>query len=814
MNVLILTYWSFKEPLTQAAVMPYLKMIQKAQNSEGKIWLLSLEKPHLRLTSNEKAIWQEAIDQLGIELILRPYHPFGFRALISWASTLWQLVKICKYEKIKVVHAFGSPAGSAAQVLHRFLKIPYVIDSYEPHAESMVENGSWKKNGLAFRILDHFENKIARQATAVVATTASMKEYAAATYGAIPGNFLVKPACVDLNKFNPANHSQDLKTEFGLTDKVVCIYAGKIGGIYLTQEIFDFFKCCTEVWGTNFHVILLSDCKEEEVKNYAQNSGLSLDTITLRYVPHEEVPGYMSIADFALNPVAPVPSKRHCTSIKDGEYWAMGLPVVIPNHISDDSELIMQEQIGAVLDTLDDQAYRRAALKIQELLKGDPDKLAAKIRNVAQNYRSYDLAQSVYSALYAPGGIMTLKPKHFLALIYNSFNDPLYANLMHRYLQRQLALNRNYQLDLITFEQKRYALTAAEANHRKVQLTGERIFWHPLTYHSGRFMLVKKAIDFVSASTKVLRISIRRKPTMFLAFANTSAALSILLSKLTNSKLLIYSYEPHSDFLADFGIWKRSGWRYRVLNYLENKAGREAEYVLTGTKHMVSKLEGKVKGKVFRAPSGVDEHLFAFSAPDRRQLRNIWKAEADTLVLLYVGKFGGIYYREEIARFCKGILDQNSNVFCVFVTPSPQVEVELLLDMAGIPKDKRIITEGKSPEEINKFISASDIGLSAIPPLENQKYRSPVKVGEYLLGGLPYITCRGVSEDDEVAESHKVGLVVEALNSLEAHRIYPSLIELLSEDKEVLRSRCRTTGINYRSRRQVDLLLDEILAES
>ena len=37
--------------------------------------------------------------------------------------------------------------------------IPLVLDSYEPHAEAMVETNAWKKRGIAFRTLFYLEKK-------------------------------------------------------------------------------------------------------------------------------------------------------------------------------------------------------------------------------------------------------------------------------------------------------------------------------------------------------------------------------------------------------------------------------------------------------------------------------------------------------------------------------------------------------------------------------------------------------------------------------------------------------------------------------
>ena len=122
--------------------------------------------------------------------------------------------------------------------------------------------------------------------------------------------------------------------------------------------------------------------------------------IVTRFVPHQEVPRYLGLADFALTPVKPVPTKRYCTPIKDGEYWAMGLPVVIPANISDDSDIIEREGIGAVLKRLDAESYR-AALDIMESLLAMPkDQLRKKIRDVAIRYRSYAIAEEVYRLVY------------------------------------------------------------------------------------------------------------------------------------------------------------------------------------------------------------------------------------------------------------------------------------------------------------------------------------------------------------------------------------------------------------------------------
>lgn len=823
MNILVVTYWSYKEPLIQAATLPYLRMIRELQGGEGSIHLLTLEKEGLRMEDEEAREVSEALEREGILLLRRRYHKFGLRAMLAWTSNLLSLVRYTRRNKIDALHAFGSPAATSAQVISRITGLPYVIDSYEPHAESMVENGSWSRNSLAYRVLRSFERMQAGSAKAVLATTEGMRAYAAKTYGQIPGVFVVRPACVDALIFNPDRAFQLTRADLGIADDaVVCVYAGKLGGIYLKEEIFDFFRACRTHWGERFEVLMLSDLSPDELKTLIENAGLDASCVTLRFVAHEEVPAYLNLADFAINPVKPVPSKRYCTSIKDGEYWSMGLPVVIPKGISDDSELIREEGIGVVLDDLNDEAYQKAVIELEALLHASAregesssqkrEALKAQIRDLAVQHRGMAIARRAYARLYGVSGALMLPEKHFLVLIYNSFKDPLFQNLVFAYMREQSRRHANYHFELITFEQRKYALSKQERKATKALLSGERIAWHPLTYHSGWLMFVKKAFDISSAFVLSARIRLRKRIDLVIAFANTSAAISLLIAKFLRTKMMVYSFEPHSEFLAEFGTWNRHGWRYRVLNGLEERVAREADYILTGTSHMRERLLPAASGQVYRAPSSVDETLFRFCPEARKRHREGWQVD-DRKVLVYAGKFGGIYYDREIAAFCKALAEGDPGWYFLILTPSPADAVQQLFEEAGMHPHQYRIDEAIGAEAMRDLLSAADMGLTAIPPYPNQKYRSPVKVGEYLLCGLPYITCRGVSEDDAWAEREHVGIVVPHIAADVAVQVQNEAEAFFAESPEALRERCRKAGIAYRGRAQVDALFEQILDE-
>ena len=136
------------------------------------------------------------------------------------------------------------------------------------------------------------------------------------------------------------------------------------------------------------------------IKEKCTNAGVPYEIVRILFVPHYEVPRLMQAGDFGICPVKPVPTKRYCTPVKDGEYWAMGLPVIITNNISDDSDIIREHSAGAVLENLNQQGYADAVAKMNCILRQDKKELQKKIRTLAERYRNYEIAEEIYRNFY------------------------------------------------------------------------------------------------------------------------------------------------------------------------------------------------------------------------------------------------------------------------------------------------------------------------------------------------------------------------------------------------------------------------------
>lgn len=397
-SIIVLTYWAWSDALIQAYTLPYVRIMLRVLPPGSRIHVVTLEK-------GVKPEDGSTLDKGIVHHSFR-YVPFGVSGALMNGWVLFRLWWLILCERIDTIHAWCTPAGALGYVLSVLTGRPLVIDSYEPHAEAMVENGTWTRNGAAFHILFRLERLQSHRAVHLIAAATGMSTYAKDRYGLDDRTMFVKPACVDLDRFSYRNVKRpEMLDKLGLTDKLVAVYAGKFGGIYQDREVFELLRVARDHWGERFHVLLLTGTTEEELRPFMEKVGLDRSTFTIRSVPHKEMPDHLGCGDFALTPVKPVPTKRFCTPIKDGEYWALGLPVIITDGISDDSEIIRTQGIGCVIRKSDEEEYRRVMRQMDELLKSHTRKeLYERIRPVAERYRSFGAAEKVYRAIYGSQG--------------------------------------------------------------------------------------------------------------------------------------------------------------------------------------------------------------------------------------------------------------------------------------------------------------------------------------------------------------------------------------------------------------------------
>lgn len=409
---------------------------------------------------------------------------------------------------------------------------------------------------------------------------------------------------------------------------------------------------------------------------------------------------------------------------------------------------------------------------------------------------------------------MSQSKPSFIVYSFQGIQDPLFRGLILQYLKKINTPEVRYHFHVITYEQDQYMTSEAERAAFREACQPYGISWYPVRYHTtSRFVLFYRLWDFIQSIRQAIRIKARYRVKAILGYLVIAGAFSFIISRLLGLRLAIYCFEPHSEYMVDFGAWTRKAISYRLLNGFERLEATYAEYLAVPTSHTLELVRNwKPRAKeIFQVPISVDTDKFRFSASYRQEIRERFGMQ-ERQVVLYLGKFDGLYYPvAEVAQFSYQLYRHDPSMFFFTITPDDTASVATAYREAGLPESAFFVHDKVPYDEVEQYISAADIGLVAIPPLPSQKYRTPVKVGNYLACGLPYIITKGIADDDVLAREENVGAVFESLAPEDFKTGWKQVAALLSEDKEKLRERCRRIGVRERGLQRTEAVLRQIL---
>ena len=405
-----------------------------------------------------------------------------------------------------------------------------------------------------------------------------------------------------------------------------------------------------------------------------------------------------------------------------------------------------------------------------------------------------------------------MKEKHIIIYTFQSLEDPLVKGLILEYLKGLKTNENKFWFHLITHEQKEFVLPTSEVTIKENELLNLNIRWHPIKYRSGNFLLFKKMFNFLQTFFITLSIKRNYKPDAILGFLSISGGYSYILSKLLHLKLIVYCFEPHSKYMVDFNIWSKSSLKYKLLNRFEHLQLKHAAYTVVPNNFTKTLAEEVNKNNhIFVCPISIDTDLMIFDEAGREKIRNKINANGKT-VIIYTGKFGGIYYSsDEIISFFNNLYKHNSDLFLYIITPNG-TEVKQSIAKYKLGAGTYNISLMVNYNELNQHISASDIGLIAVPSLPSQKYRTPVKTAIYLSCGIPYIVNKNIGDDDVIALRENIGLVIEDLNE-DPSILSVRITKFLSDGGPDLKTRCRDYAIKHRGTNTATAILQKIFSE-
>jgi glycosyltransferase involved in cell wall biosynthesis len=386
-NILYFSNWSATEGITRSTVFPILLKLSEHPVVE-----------HVFLTTLERGAQLPAGFMPNVEhYALRGSGTSGLAKMMDLFRISSRLARLAKEKKADVIWCRGATAGGYGVIAHRLSRIPLVVDSFEPHAQYMIESGTWGKASLRYVVQRTLEKSMRKRALALLPVSEAYR-HLLLSERVQPSGLFVFPCVVDAEKF--AFNEKDRRTirrKLGIAaNDIVGIYTGKFGGLYYREEAFRIFRSAFHYWKSRFHLIILTGEDYHTVLAWARKAGIPLGYLTVAHADHDDVAKYLSAADFAFSTIKSIPALQHCSPIKYGEYWASGLPVVTTLLEGDDARIIREEAGGYLLDVnaaSGDGAEEVFAKVDAEIRKGRSDHYVS----LARKYRNFGLIDEAIS---------------------------------------------------------------------------------------------------------------------------------------------------------------------------------------------------------------------------------------------------------------------------------------------------------------------------------------------------------------------------------------------------------------------------------
>jgi len=360
-RTLYLCYFGLREPLVQTQVLPYLRELAAAGI---KVYLLTFEP---RITEawcrdeTTKVRAQLAMD--GIDWFSLPYHKSP-----SVAATMYDIVagvrfavQLARREGINVLHARAHVPMAMALWAQRFSRFKVIFDIRGLMAEEYADAGVWTERSLQFRLVKSVERAGIRRADQIVVLTERLCQWLILQKLKSAEQIEVIPCCVDFSRFEEGNAGVTEPNASHLSGgRFEVVYAGSLVGLYLVEEMGRFFKAIKAQRPDAF-LRVLSISPPEQGANYLKRAGLDEDDFEIRAVPPLDVPAYLRRARLGVSFRKSTFAQIAASPTKIPEYLAAGLPVVCNAGIGDIDELVEREQVGVILRSFDDDAYKMAA---------------------------------------------------------------------------------------------------------------------------------------------------------------------------------------------------------------------------------------------------------------------------------------------------------------------------------------------------------------------------------------------------------------------------------------------------------------------
>jgi len=391
-KVLYMSYWGALEPLGQSLILP---AVVKLSQMGAEITLVTFDKPNDLAKKDEVKRVRLMLEEAGIEWFALKYNAGSAKTPFDIARGIACGIGRRLDKKFDIVHGRTYVGGLIGLALAPMIGAKFVYHNEGFYPDEQVDGGVWVYHSRSHRLAKRLETLMYARADGIIALSnrakAEIENLPAVEGRQTPVIFV--PSCVDLERFKFAK-SEPVERD---GEKLKFVYIGSVGARYTLDNIGRLVSAINRE-ENRVQLQIYSKADPQLIKKMLMDGGVSESAYQLSAVPHAEMPAHLARHDVGLFSLTQGISEHGCSPTKIGEYWAVGLPVITTPNVSDTDEIIRRENVGVILESQTDDAYRDAFRRIQELSK-DPE-LAARCRRAAEEHYSLLPACARQMSLY------------------------------------------------------------------------------------------------------------------------------------------------------------------------------------------------------------------------------------------------------------------------------------------------------------------------------------------------------------------------------------------------------------------------------
>lgn len=377
-----------------------------------------------------------------------------------------------------------------------------------------------------------------------------------------------------------------------------------------------------------------------------------------------------------------------------------------------------------------------------------------------------------------------------LYITYDGLLDPLGQSQVSAYIKNLSKIGAGYVV--LSFEKKLRLSDRDNVLEVEKELESHGIIWRRLRYHKIP-SVPATCFDIVVGLIHSLYLIRRYGIKMVHARGFVASLIALILQRALNVKFIFDMRGLWPDEKVDARAMKKGGFVYKINKALEKLFFKFSDYVvvLSSSGERFLKTIYNLDGRISVIPTCVDLSLFKIKNTD---IRND-AAGTGRFTFVYLGSLGSWYMLEEMVDFFNESKACFSNPLFLLINEGSHSMIEdTMVQKKIFHSDYNI--RPLPYKRIGEGLSAADVSIFFIKPVQSKIVSCPTKFGESLACGLPVIINSGIGDTAEIVRRERVGVVVDDF-SVSAYRKALDELNNLLQEKNILRQRCRNVAEKY-----------------